>query len=263
MSDAKEPVTNPELVMAIENARASSTARAWANMVREAVRARFITPVDISTAPRTDENSEKTRRDAPSFSLHMIEDPASGRKLYLAFTDREELSKWRQTPGQRVLVMTFDDYARIVLDGRMASDGFVINPYGGNVVFDRAMIAAIRRDKEARSAGAEQIVMNKGTTVQLGLPTEAPRALIGAISKYLKTQPGVKAAYLQLMEVEGAPRYLVAVDFTGDNKTLFQGISRAAAGALTDLPLDLVSCDSDFWRETILDLEPFYKNSDT
>jgi hypothetical protein len=145
MSDAKTPVTNPELVAAIQEARESITAEAWAGMVREAARARFITPVDISSPPPG--TAEAGAREAASFSLHMIEDSSSGQKLYLAFTDREELSRWCAAPGQRVLVLTFDDYVRIVLDGRMESDGFVINPCGGNVVFSRAMLKAMRLEK--------------------------------------------------------------------------------------------------------------------
>ena len=48
MSDALNPVSNPDLVAAIQKAREDSTAEAWADMVREAAKARFITPVDIS-----------------------------------------------------------------------------------------------------------------------------------------------------------------------------------------------------------------------
>lgn len=255
MSEVSKPVSNPALVEAIQTARQQTTEENWAAMVREATRARFITPVDLS--PAETGAQERSAKREPSFSLHMIEDSASGQRFYLAFTDWEELGKWRKSPGQRVLILTFDDYLRIVLDGKMRTGGFIINPYGGNVVLSRAMLEAVRRERDGRSP--ERLVMEKGTTLQLGLPAENPDALTGAIAAYLETQANVEAAYLQLMEVEGTPSYLVVVDFTGDRKALFHGISAAASGALSDLPLDLVSCESDFWRETTLDLEPFYK----
>jgi len=250
MSDAVKRVTNPDLVRAIQRAREDSTAAAWAEMVREAARSRFITPIDLPPPAGPGEAPKA------GFSLHMLEDPESGRRFYMAFTDWDELGKWRKAEGQRVLVVTFDDCARLVLDGKLASGGFIINPFGGNVVFDRQMIEAVRREKRGR--GPEEVVMEKGTTVCLGEPGEYPGALVRAISDYLATQPGVRAAYLQQMEADGAPSYLVAVDFEGDEKALFQGISGAAQGLLSDLPLSLASCGAEFWRGAAAGLDPFY-----
>ena len=252
MRDAIKPVTNPDLVAAIQRAREDSTAEAWAEMVREAAKAHFITPVDVPS---------EAGKAEPAFSLHMLKDSLSQQQFYMAFTDWDELRKWRSGPGQRVLILTFDDYARLVLDGKLASGGFIVNPFGGNVAFDRAMIEAVRHEKEDLSGhGFGKVVMEKGTTVCLGTPEEYPQALTDAISAYLKAQPGVKAAYLQLMETRGESSYLVAVDFSGDEDALFQGISAAARDLLNDLPLNLVSCGDAFWRDTAAGLEPFYQS---
>jgi hypothetical protein len=262
MSDAMKLVTNPDLVTAIQTAREDSTAEAWAGMVREAAKARFITPVDISALAEGGEGARLLKGNT-SFSLHVLEDPASRQKYYMAFTDWDELGKWRSKPGQRVLVLTFEDYARLVLDGKINTGGFIINPYGGNVVVDRATIEAVRREKlDETERGPEKVVMERGTTVCLGEPDEYPEALVRAISQYLKTQPCVAAAYLQQMEKDGDPSYLIAVEFTGDRQALFEGISHAANGFLSDLPLDLASCESEFWRDTAEGLEPFYRRAD-
>ncbi len=259
MFNASKPVTNPDLVSAIQRAREDSTPETWADMVRETTRARFITPVDFSSSPVSGETEKKT---APSFSLHMLEDPASRQQFYLAFTDWEELAKWRSAQGQRVLILTFDDYARLVLDGKIAAGGFIINPYSGNVVFGKAMIETVRREKAGlTNRGAEKMVMKKGTTVFLGEPDEYPEALIRSLSSFLETQGGVEAAYLQSMEKDGVSSYLVAVDFQGDQKALFDGISGVAAGLLSDMALNLTSCDTEFWRDTAEGLEPFYQKN--
>jgi len=246
MSDAMKAVSNPDLVCAIERAREDVTPEAWAKMVREAEKARFITPVDLS--PRTEE---------ASFSLHMLQEAESGRSFYIAFTDWGELRKWRGEAGQKVLVLTFDDYARLVLDGRLDSGGFIVNPFGGNVVFDRAMIEAVRQGRLGWNP--EKVVMEKGTTVCLGEPEVYPSALADAISGYLGTQPGVAAAYLRQMERDGQASYLVAVDFQGDPSALFSGISGAARDFLGDMPLNLTQCDSALWRDTAEGLKPFYR----
>jgi len=260
MGDVSKPVTNPSLVAAIQKAREDSTAEAWAGMVREAAKARFITPVDISPVPEG-EGGKRLLKGKTSFSLHVLEDPESHQKYYMAFTDWEELEKWRSKPGQRVLILTFEDYARMVLDGKLNMGGFIVNPYGGNVVFHRAMIEAVRREKQGTAErGPKKVVMEKGTAVCLGEPEEYPEALVESVSRYLRTQPGVESAYLQQMEKDGDPSYLIAVDFSGDRQALFQGISRAASGLL-DLPLDLASCDSEFWRDIAEGLEPFYRRA--
>ena len=262
MSDALNPVTNPDLVAAIQKAREDSTAEAWADMVREAAQARFITPVDISPLVGG-EGGARLLKGNTSFSLHVLEDPESRQKYYMAFTDWDEMSKWRAKPGQRVLILTFEDYARMVLDGKLNMGGFIINPYGGNVMVSSAMMEAIRREKRVEiEHGPEKVVMEKGTTVCLGDPEEYPEALVQAISKYLMTQPGVEAAYLQQMERDDNPSYLMALKFTGDRQALFEGISHAASGLLSDMPLNLASCESDFWRDAVVGLEPFYQKAE-
>ncbi len=71
--------------------------------------------------------------------------------------------------------MIFDDYSAMVLDEKGNSDGFVINPYGGNVVFNKDMVRALRDEKERRAKGGvvEQVV-KKDATVQLGQPRIYP-----------------------------------------------------------------------------------------
>jgi hypothetical protein len=247
-------------VAAIQKAREDSSAESWADMVREAAKARFITPVDISPIAEGGEGGARLLKGNTSFSLHVLEDPESRQKFYMAFTDWEELGKWRSKPGQRVLILTFDDYARLVLDGKIHMGGFIINPYGGNVVIGRAMMEAVRREKRGGAErGPEKVVMEKGTMVCLGEPEAYPEALVRAVSGYLKTQPGVTAAYLQQMEKDGDSSYLIAVAFSGDRQALFEGISNAAGGHLNELPLNLASCESEFWRDTAEGLEPFYR----
>ena len=253
MAFVTKPVTNPILAQAIVAARQDSTEENWARVVRAALDARFITPLDVQP-PRAAAGGETT------FSFHMLEDSSDRKRYYLAFTDWDELTKWRRAKGQRALILSFEDYAQLVLDGRIEMGGFVINPYGGNIVFNKAMLEAVRNKKEVRADwGSALCLVEKGTTVCLGQPSEYPEGLVGALTAYLMAQPNVRAAYLQLLEKGGALSYLVALDFAGEAKPLFDGIGGAAANSLGDMNLDLVSCDSSFWRETGQDIEPFYR----
>lgn len=256
MADNSMPVTNPALVQAIETARQDSTEQNWAQVVRAAMAARFLTPIDMK--PQSTVSGREN-----TFSLHMLKDSADGKRYYLAFTDLAELNRWRRDEEQRVLVVSFDDYSRLVLDGRIAMNGFVINPYGGNVVFNRAMLEAIRRRSEGRADwGSATRAIEKGAMICLGQPSEYPAGLEDALRRYFRAQAGVREAYLLLMDKDGATNYLVAVDFDGAAKPLFDGIGDAVSGFLGDMSLNLVPCDSAFWREAANDFQPFYRKSE-
>jgi len=253
MTDLTTPVANPALVQAIEVARQDSTEQNWAQVVRAAMAAHYLAPIDIR--PRRAASGSEN-----AFSLHMLKDSANGKRYYPAFTDRGEMDKWRSDDEQRALTLSFDDYSRLVLDGRVPVDGFVINPCGGNVVFNRAMLEAIRLRSEGRSDwGAATCAIEKGAMICLGQPSEYPAGLEDALRRYLMAQPGVRDAYLLLMDKDGATSYLVAVDFEGAAVPLFEGIGNAAMDHLGDMSLNLIPCDSDFWREVRSDFQPFYR----
>ena len=64
----------------------------------------------------------------------------------MAFTDWTELKRWRDEENQQTFAMNFDDYAGMLLrkdaQGNISPAlGFVINPFGGNIVVTREMVA--------------------------------------------------------------------------------------------------------------------------
>ena len=62
-----------------------------------------------------------------------------GQPFFPAFTGWEELRKLCGPKNQQTLVLTFDDYtAMVVRDTRAA--GFVVDPFGSCLSFDRAMV---------------------------------------------------------------------------------------------------------------------------
>ena len=260
MVDVNTPVTNPDLVLAIKEMQRNNTTETQDRMINEVMKAHFISPVNISPVPApSDEAGKVVLKESTTISFNMIANSAD-QQFFLAFTDWDELGKWRKSENQQTLIMTFDDYAAMVLDEKGNSDGFVINPYGGNIVFNKDMVKVLRDEKERRAKGGvvEQVV-KKDTTVQLGQPRVYPEELVKTISDYLKNQKNVKAAYLQMMIKDGEQSYLVVVDFSGDRRILFDGIARAAMSQLNGMFIDLVPYDSEFGRNAANNVEPFYK----
>lgn len=148
----------------------------------------------------------------------------------------------------------------MVLDEKGNSDGFVINPFGGNVIFNQSMIRALEEEKKRLAKGGvvEQLV-KKDTAVQLGQPRIYPKEMVKAITDYLKKQKNVKAAYLQLMIKEEEQSYLVIIDFTGDKREVFNGVAKATMSYLNGMFIDMVPFDSEFGHNATKNIEPFYK----
>lgn len=260
MVDVNTPVTNSDLVLAIKEMQQNNTREAQDQLISEVMKAHFISPVNISPEPGpSDKDGKVVLKEKTTISFNIIENTAN-QHFFLAFTDWDELGKWDKSENQQTLILTFDDYAAMVLDEKGDSDGFVINPYGGNMVFNKNIVRALQDGKERRAKGGvvEQVV-KKDTPVQLGQPRIYPEELVKAISNYLKDQKNVKAAYLQLMIKDGEQSYLVIVDFAGDRTVLFDGIANAAMSYLNGMFIDLVPYDSDFGQNAAKSIEPFYK----
>ena len=114
--------------MARENTRRSREA------VLDAVisSARFLAPVTI-LSPEEDPAGEGA---AVQFQLLPNQ---QGQPFFPAFTSWEELRKLCGPKNQQTLLLSFDDYAAMILrDNRGA--GFVIDPFGCCLSFDRAMV---------------------------------------------------------------------------------------------------------------------------
>ena len=142
-----QPVSNPMMVGSIELLKAEDTPEHRQMFLDELQKAKFLSPVVIDPVPVPDENGRVTiARDAKvQFPMLSTED---GRKFFMAFTDWTELKKWRDEENQQTFAMNFDDYAGMLLrkdaQGNISPAlGVVINPFGGNIVVTREMVASM------------------------------------------------------------------------------------------------------------------------
>lgn len=142
-----KPVSNPMMVGSIELLKAEDIPEHRQMFLDELQKAKFLSPVVIDPVPVPDENGRVTiARDAKvQFPMLSTED---GRKFFMAFTDWTELKRWRDEENQQTFAMNFDDYAGMLLrkdaQGNISPAlGFVINPFGGNIVVTREMVASM------------------------------------------------------------------------------------------------------------------------
>ena len=96
--------------------------------------ARFLAPVNILSP----EEARVPGGEGAAIQFQLLPNQEN-QPYFPAFTGREELRKLCGPKNQQTLLLSFDDYAAMILrDNRGA--GFVIDPFGCCLSFDRAMV---------------------------------------------------------------------------------------------------------------------------
>ena len=133
-----ETLNNQALLAAVDRMQKEGTRES-----REAVldliitEARFLAPADIQEGQETQIN----------FQLIPNQD---GQVYFPAFTSWEELRKLCGPKNQQTLALTFDDYARMIVQDNRAA-GFVLDPFGCCLSFERPMVEHLMARKQSQS----------------------------------------------------------------------------------------------------------------
>lgn len=150
-------VSNPMLVGSIELMKAEDTPEHRNMFINEMMKANFLAPTIVTPVPETDENGKAVIKPGSQVQFPMLTS-AEGKQFFMAYTDVSELKKWKDEEEQQTFSLTFDDYASMLLrkdrNGNVSPAlGFVINPYGGNIVITREMAAGLMGAKLAKMKG--------------------------------------------------------------------------------------------------------------
>jgi hypothetical protein len=262
--EINRPIMNPTLVCAANNFfQGLSTKRVnrdmEATMFREIYHGKYLMPLDTSkmNLEKTNpSNGESVIKEKSVMQFPLIRN-AENKNFYPLFTDWNEFRRFDREQKFSGNIATFNDMKFFITQG----DGIVINPYGANIILKKEMISAIESIGKGlpQDTVLKEQVAEKDTKVMLGEPAEYPQEMIDEICKYLKTNKKVTAAYLRLMVKENVQSYLIVVDFTGDHDELFRGIANAGTPYSKGKPLDFVPISSDFGKNAVENVEPFYK----
>ena len=149
MESNEQVLDNAPLLQAIARMQTENSRES-----REAVldivisQAQFLAPADI--VPETEGKEAAVR-----FQLLTNQE---GQPFFPAFTGWEELRKLCGPKNQQVLLLSFSDYAGMILRDNRAA-GFVIDPFGCCLSFDRAMVGhlADRLAAGTQDPGAESL----------------------------------------------------------------------------------------------------------
>lgn len=157
-------VSNPMLVGAIELLKAEDTSDHRNMFVGELQKASLLAPALIDPEPV--ENDEGKLKIAPGSKIQFpMLGSSDGKMFYMGFTDMVEYRKWQERNRELpFFALKFEDYARMLFgrdsQGNICSAlGFVINPYGANLVVQKEMVAGVMAARAAqvqKQAGSGQ-----------------------------------------------------------------------------------------------------------
>ena len=128
MSNQKEPITNPALKQAMERLHKGQHSREEQMVTLQLLlQAQLLAPVSVTQG----------KGDAQiHFQLLNTQDD---RTFFPAFTDLDELKKCFDKADQQMLVLTFADYARMILKDKSAQ-GLVVDPMGNSLTLEQSLV---------------------------------------------------------------------------------------------------------------------------
>lgn len=144
-----QKVNNALLNGAIETMKADYTSRTRNLVMEEIMKAHFLCPAAVSIPPVPGEDGRLELQDGCEIMQKMVVD-SKDRPLLLAFTSEEQMELWKEKSGMGqncyAFASSFLEYADMMLqklpDGSYGpAQGFVIDPYGVNMIIDRDMVA--------------------------------------------------------------------------------------------------------------------------
>ena len=147
MPDMKKPIENPELVEALAALHQENTPQNQGRVLELVLHhAVLLAPAVVTPPPQAQQGGTAAadQKTAIQFQLITTKD---GRPFFPAFTGWEELRKLCGPKNQQTVALTFDHYAGMVLRDNRAA-GFVIDPMGACLTFDRNMMEHLVQRKQ-------------------------------------------------------------------------------------------------------------------
>lgn len=182
---------------------------------------------------------------------------ASGQRYLPVFTAWQELFKWREEADERVACLSHEEIKAQVLHEANRYDGFVIDPYGVNLICRKQELL------DALPPVVPRTSRNEGREAVISIPRICSQRLTEALRGELKRFYVVEYAhFLQMATEDGEKHYLLVLSFVGDNRRLFYRLSRVAQPYLKkNERLTIVDSQSNLGRVATHGQKPFYTRS--
>jgi hypothetical protein len=248
--DINKPIENFQLLEKLERLKTNNDSQSEYEFFEELMASKLLSPVTEDSLMGV-RGGEAVLEKGEKIKFIYLSDE-KGNNYIPAFTDWNEFKKWNDSTSIKALILSFLDYKALITEGNNLPHGFVLNPFGDNIVFDKNLAQEV-----------ENCVNNieKERTVMLGVPEKYPDEMVNALTKFLPTLSVVKRAYLLWMvQGDDDSSFLLVIDTTGDYGTIFGKIADVATKYLgADEKLDFVPASEEFGESAIRGHHPFYE----
>lgn len=245
---AKESIRNPELVLALNVFKAEDTPAARRAITTALKGAKLLSPVILEQVL-----DEKDREPDGSVALQqktrvqytMLAKP-DGTKLFPAFTDWDELHKWKEGPCQTV-IMTVREYAQLL---RREGAGLILNPKGQNVYVPKQMILP----------APAPVVFDKTRPIGIAEPKDLPTPIVEAVQKALSAQSSVQEGWLRIMQQDKKRAWLMvlSLDEGVELKQVVQPVLKTLAPVMGQTSMTVTLRESDLGKQATSQGLPLY-----
>ena len=121
----------------------------------EIVKAKYLCPVVMIPQPEVEASGEVKPAEGTQIQFPILTAP-DGKQFFMAFTDTSELQKWKDHADKQTMATSFEEYAGLLLQRDREKQlapavGFVINPFGANLIVPREMVARYMATKMAQA----------------------------------------------------------------------------------------------------------------
>lgn len=147
-----KPVSNPMLLGCIELMREDDTQEHREMFAAEFMKASFLAPAVVDPVPTVDEEGKEVIAPGSRIQFPML-GTQDGKRLFVAFTDRNEFDTWCEKNGKLPgFTLKMEDYGQMLLMKNPMGElspaiGLVINPLSTNLVISREMVANLMARK--------------------------------------------------------------------------------------------------------------------
>lgn len=268
----KVPAINPELKKAIAALGAENTPQHLNNVIDELVKSPLLVPAmfDLNGAPAPKPGPDGRIQLPKNTKINLVlMNTKEGKPYHLAFSDWDSAHEWQKTEAkgayQQIMLMSFDGIINVLQKNEKAC-GLVINPGKQGLRLERALLLAVKQQKDARDRlrkAQEAAQIHPGDKVTIVEPTILADELLDPICEVLASAPGVGSAFLQIMIInETRKAYLLVLDGPKDDQ-LFAAVAKAArpylAGREQKMDLTITTSVSPLGQQGMRGSEPFYR----
>ncbi len=147
MSEKVQPISNPDLRQAMEAMHAGQNGREEQMVTLNLLLiANLLAPVNVLQEPGEEAQVQ-----------FMLLSTTDGRNFLPAFTDLEQLKLGFPEDNQKTLVLTFADYARMILQDN-AAEGLVVNAFGASLTLERPLVEFLDKVQKDQEKNAPPVV---------------------------------------------------------------------------------------------------------